>query len=280
MTATTEPPEPSARRGNARRPHGWPTARPRRCSPASPGSSTPVRPLRFVLVLGALIAIGPLTIDTYLPALPSITRDLGAPESASRPPSPASCSAWARAAAHRPAVRRGGSPQAAASPGWRCTSPRRSLRVAPTIELLTVGRVLQGLGNAAVGGRGHGHGPRLFAGSAAATLLVAPHARRAWRRSSRRPSGRHPAVHHLAWRLRRARGGRDDAGDAGVLRAARDVPPRAPSPGRRSAAVLRTYGGLLRDRTFVGLVLVAGLISPRCSPTSVGRRSSSRTSTA
>ena len=38
--------------------------------------------LRFVLVLGALIAIGPLTIDTYLPALPSITRDLAASESA------------------------------------------------------------------------------------------------------------------------------------------------------------------------------------------------------
>jgi MFS transporter, DHA1 family, multidrug resistance protein len=31
---------------------------------------------RFVLILGALIAIGPLTIDTYLPALPSITTDL------------------------------------------------------------------------------------------------------------------------------------------------------------------------------------------------------------
>ena len=38
--------------------------------------------MRFVLVLGALIAIGPLTIDTYLPALPSITRDLAASESA------------------------------------------------------------------------------------------------------------------------------------------------------------------------------------------------------
>ena len=38
--------------------------------------------LRFVLVLGALIAIGPLTIDTYLPALPAITRDLAASESA------------------------------------------------------------------------------------------------------------------------------------------------------------------------------------------------------
>lgn len=31
---------------------------------------------KFVLTLGALIAIGPLTIDTYLPAFPSITTDL------------------------------------------------------------------------------------------------------------------------------------------------------------------------------------------------------------
>src|SRR5919112_1573878 len=32
--------------------------------------------LRLVLVLGSLIALGPLTIDMYLPALPTITADL------------------------------------------------------------------------------------------------------------------------------------------------------------------------------------------------------------
>src|SRR3954447_26398220 len=32
--------------------------------------------IQLVLVLGSLIALGPLTIDTYLPALPAITRDL------------------------------------------------------------------------------------------------------------------------------------------------------------------------------------------------------------
>jgi DHA1 family bicyclomycin/chloramphenicol resistance-like MFS transporter len=36
------------------------------------------RYLKLVLVLGALSAIGPLTIDTYLPALPTLTADLGA----------------------------------------------------------------------------------------------------------------------------------------------------------------------------------------------------------
>ncbi len=33
-------------------------------------------PVRLVLVLGALVALGPLTIDLYLPALPSIADDL------------------------------------------------------------------------------------------------------------------------------------------------------------------------------------------------------------
>ena len=32
--------------------------------------------VRFVLVLGALIALGPLTIDMYLPAFPELARDL------------------------------------------------------------------------------------------------------------------------------------------------------------------------------------------------------------
>ncbi|MGB6051936.1 MAG: MFS transporter, partial [Rhodococcus sp. (in: high G+C Gram-positive bacteria)] len=32
--------------------------------------------MRVILVLGALIALGPLTIDMYLPALPSIVDDL------------------------------------------------------------------------------------------------------------------------------------------------------------------------------------------------------------
>lgn len=38
--------------------------------------------LRVILVLGALVALAPLTIDMYLPALPEIGRDLGASSSA------------------------------------------------------------------------------------------------------------------------------------------------------------------------------------------------------
>ncbi len=38
--------------------------------------------IRLIAILGAMTALGPLTIDTYLPALPSITRDLGSTDAA------------------------------------------------------------------------------------------------------------------------------------------------------------------------------------------------------
>src|SRR5262245_4055479 len=40
------------------------------------GESTPPSRLRMVMVLGAVVALGPLTIDMYLPALPKIADDL------------------------------------------------------------------------------------------------------------------------------------------------------------------------------------------------------------
>ena len=52
-----------------------PTAPPRRHRPALDITSTRQR-VRLVVILGALTALGPLTVDTYLPALPSITTDL------------------------------------------------------------------------------------------------------------------------------------------------------------------------------------------------------------
>jgi DHA1 family bicyclomycin/chloramphenicol resistance-like MFS transporter len=52
-------------------------------APLSAHDRSSFRPsARFVLILGALIAIGPLTIDTYLPAFPSITTDLETTSSA------------------------------------------------------------------------------------------------------------------------------------------------------------------------------------------------------
>lgn len=40
------------------------------------------RYLQLVLVLGSLIALGPLTIDMYLPALPTLATDLRATDAA------------------------------------------------------------------------------------------------------------------------------------------------------------------------------------------------------
>src|ERR1700756_1771234 len=40
------------------------------------GESTPPSRARMILVLGVMVALGPLTIDMYLPALPKIADDL------------------------------------------------------------------------------------------------------------------------------------------------------------------------------------------------------------
>ena len=45
--------------------------------PADDRSTHHDRPVLLALILGALAALGPLTIDMYLPSLPSIERDLG-----------------------------------------------------------------------------------------------------------------------------------------------------------------------------------------------------------
>ena len=44
-------------------------------SPVEPSARSPG--LRLTLILGALSAFGPLSMDMYLPGLPSLTRDLG-----------------------------------------------------------------------------------------------------------------------------------------------------------------------------------------------------------
>ncbi len=52
------------------------TTAPLTAAPAEP--TAPAHPWRIVLLLGSLIALGPLSIDLYLPALPDLTRDLSA----------------------------------------------------------------------------------------------------------------------------------------------------------------------------------------------------------
>ena len=58
------------------------TLTPERLVPAAPESPTGFAKFRIILVLGALIALGPLTIDMYLPALPAIADDLHTSSSA------------------------------------------------------------------------------------------------------------------------------------------------------------------------------------------------------
>jgi MFS transporter, DHA1 family, multidrug resistance protein len=45
-------------------------------------SLSPRRKLLFVLMLGALTALGPFTVDLYLPAFPALEADLGVSEAA------------------------------------------------------------------------------------------------------------------------------------------------------------------------------------------------------
>ena len=120
--------------------------------------------------------------------------------------------------------------------------------------------MLQGLGNAAVAVVAMAIVRDLFAGSAAATLLsrlmlvmgIAPILAPDHRRPRARP-------HPLAWRVRLARGRRlrADRG-AACWACARRCP--ASAAGGAPCAVLAHLRRLLRDRTFVGLVLISGLM--------------------
>ncbi len=127
---------------------------------------------KFVLVLGALIAIGPLTIDTYLPAMPAIADELRATE--------------AQVQGTLTGILLGlGLGQLLVGPLADAIGRRKPLIAglalhivaslfaasAPTVELLTAARVVQGLGNAAVSVVAMAIVRDLFTGSAAATLL-------------------------------------------------------------------------------------------------------------
>ncbi len=211
-------------------------------------------------MLGALTAIGPLTIDTYLPALPSISRDLAASESAVQ--------------ATLTGILLGmGLGQLLVGPLSDAIGRRKPLiagislhilasvlcAFAPSVELLTVGRVLQGLGNAAVAVVAMATVRDVFVGSAAATLLS-----RLMLVSGMAPILA-PSLGGAILRLTSWRGVFAVLAVAGVLLvtlASTALRETLPVERRRPAAprhVLATYRRLLRDRTFVGLVLIAGL---------------------
>lgn len=235
-------------------------------APAAPVESaadryTGRRYLQLVLVLGLLTAIGPLTIDTYLPALPALSADLGATDS--------------QAQLTITGLLVGlGLGQLVVGPLSDAVGRRKPLLIglaahglmsvlcalAPSITLLAVTRTLQGLAGAAVAVVSMAIVRDLFAGVRAAQLLsrlmlvvgVAP---------ILAPSLGSALMAVTSWR-----------GIFVVLAAAAvalfalalfALPETLPPVRRRAGNLrdsLRGYAGLFTDRVFVVMVLVSGLM--------------------
>jgi DHA1 family bicyclomycin/chloramphenicol resistance-like MFS transporter len=211
-------------------------------------------------MLGSLVALGPLTIDMYLPALPAIVDDLGTTSAQVQLTLTGTLAGLALG-------------QLLVGPLSDTFGRRRPLLVgvgvhvlasllclvAPTVEVLAGLRVLQGVGAAAGSVVAMAIVRDLFVGRAAATLFsrlmlvlgVAP---------VLAPTIGGEVLRFTSWR-----------GVFAVLAvlalvliavAARALPETLPPARRRPLGLLntlRTYRGLLRDRTFVGLIAVAGL---------------------
>jgi MFS transporter, DHA1 family, multidrug resistance protein len=217
--------------------------------------------VQLVLVLGALSAIGPLTIDTYLPALPELTTELSATDS--------------QAQLTITGLLVGlGIGQLIIGPWSDVVGRRRPLllglaahgfmsllcAVAPSIELLIVTRTLQGLCGAAVAVVAMATVRDLFSGVRAAQLLsrlilvlgIAPIVA---------PSVGSALLQWTSWR-----------GIFVVLAVAAvallavawfGLPETLPYDRRRPGSIrgsLRAYGALFSDRLFLIMVGVAGLM--------------------
>lgn len=214
----------------------------------------------MILVLGALIALGPLTIDMYLPALPAIADDLNTPSSAVQLTLAGTLVGLALG-------------QLVIGPLSDIVGRRLPLIVgtgvhilasvacivAPNIAVLGGLRVVQGLGAAAAAVVAMAIVRDLFTGRAAATVLsrlmlvmgVAP---------VLAPSLGGAVLLVGSWRLVFAALAILGVGllTLAIVSLRETLPPE-----RRRASgvmpVLRTYRSLLRDAQFVVLVLVAAL---------------------
>jgi len=219
------------------------------------------RYLSLVLVLGALSAVGPLTIDTYLPALPKLSGDFGATD--------------AQAQLTITGLLVGlGLGQLLVGPLSDAVGRRRPLLIglalhaamsllcalAPSITLLAVTRTLQGLAGAAVAVVAMAVVRDLFAGIKAAQLLsrltlvvgVAP---------ILAPSLGSALLSLTSWRgifVVLA------AFAVGMFVLALVALPETLPPVRRQTGnvrgSLRAYSELFHDRLFVTMVLVSGLM--------------------
>jgi MFS transporter, DHA1 family, multidrug resistance protein len=217
--------------------------------------------VQLVLVLGALSAIGPLTIDTYLPALPELTTELSATDSEAQLTITGLLVGL-------------GIGQLIVGPWSDVVGRRRPLlvaltahglmsllcAVAPSIELLIVTRALQGLCGAAVAVVAMATVRDLFSGVRAAQLLsrlilvlgIAPIVA---------PSVGSALLQWTSWR-----------GIFVVLALAAiallavawfGLPETLPSDRRRPGSVggsLRAYGALFSDRLFLIMVGISSLM--------------------
>jgi MFS transporter, DHA1 family, multidrug resistance protein len=219
------------------------------------------RYVQLVLVLGALIALGPLTIDMYLPALPSLAQDLDASDAGVQFTLTGMLGGLACG-------------QLVIGPVSDALGRRRPLlagvavhalasilcAVAPDVVSLSAVRVLQGFAGAAISVNAMATVRDLFVGVAAARLMsrlmlvigAAP---------VLAPSLGGIILQYTSWRgifvVLAA------FGLVLVLLAALGLHETLPPHRRRSArplATLRTYRSLLRDPTFLALVFVAGLM--------------------
>ncbi len=216
--------------------------------------------LTLIVVLGGLIALGPLTIDMYLPALPTITADLMTTSSTIQLTLTGTLVGLALG-------------QLVIGPLSDALGRRRPLLIgtavhvlasaaiiiAPNVAVLGALRVLQGVGAAAGAVIALAVVRDLFSGRAAATLLsrlilvmgVAPVVA--------------PTLGGYLLTVTSWRGVFAFLAVYGLIiipLTARTLRETLPVERRRSAGVrqtLRTYGGLFHDRVFVGLILVAGL---------------------
>jgi MFS transporter, DHA1 family, multidrug resistance protein len=236
------------------------TAPPAPPPPADADGPVPGAPIRLILVLGALIALGPLTIDMYLPALPDIEADLLTTSAAVQLTLTGTLLGLAAgqlligplsdAYGRRRPLIAGTMVHVAAS---------LACLVAPNVAVLGGLRVLQGFGAASAAVVTLAVVRDLYVGRAAATLLsrlmlvlgVGP---------VLAPSLGGLVLQWTTWRgVFVVLAG---IGAALVALAVVALPETLPPERRRRGGVggtVRSFRVLARDRVFVGLVLVAGL---------------------
>lgn len=229
-----------------------------------PATASPVveRPgiARTALVLGGFVAIGPLTIDMYLPALPTITRELETTASAVQLTLTGTLIGLALG-------------QLVLGPVSDALGRKRPLLagtalhvlasllvlVAPNLAVLGALRVLQGVGTAAGAVIAIAIVRDLYDGRAAATMLS-----RLFLVLGAAPVLA-PTIGGELLRFTSWRGIFAFLAVYGVLMilvGIRALPETLPPERRQSSGVrgtLRGYRALFRDRAYVGLVLVAGL---------------------